>query len=58
MEELPGIVYRSLRHGVMAVDEWRDNEPQDLITESLYIQIAIDKMQLCSLFFRLCLPIP
>ena len=34
---------------VMAVDEWHDNGPQDLVTVSLCIQIAIDKMQLCSL---------
>jgi hypothetical protein len=33
----------------MAADEWHDNGPQDLITVSLCIQIAIDKMQLCSL---------
>jgi hypothetical protein len=34
---------------LMAVDESHDNGPQDLITVSLCIQIAIDKMQLCSL---------
>uniref|UniRef100_A0A8C7Q5Z5 Serine/threonine-protein kinase RIO3 n=1 Tax=Oncorhynchus mykiss TaxID=8022 RepID=A0A8C7Q5Z5_ONCMY len=42
---------------VMATDEWHDNGPQDLITISLCIKIASDKMQLfvvCSL----CLPIP
>ena len=38
-----------LKHEVMAADEWHDNGPQDLITVSLSIQIAIDKMQLCSL---------
>jgi hypothetical protein len=37
-----------LRHEVMVVDEWLDNGPQDLITVSLCIQIAISKMQLCS----------
>ena len=48
--QLPGIVYRSLRHRAdMAVDEWHDNGPQDLIMVSLSIQIAIDKMQLCPL---------
>ena len=38
-----------LKHEVMAADEWHDNGSQDLITVSLCIQIAIDKMQLCSL---------
>jgi hypothetical protein len=37
------------KHEVMAVDEWHDNGPQDYVTVSLRIQIAIDKMQLCSL---------
>jgi hypothetical protein len=31
------------------LDEWQDNGPQDLVTISLCIQIANDKMQLCSL---------
>ena len=64
--QLPGVVYRSLQHGlciimlkheVMAADEWHDNGPQDLVTVSLCIQIAIDKMQLFSLVRSLCLPI-
>ena len=38
-----------LKHEVMAVDEWHDNGPQDLVTVSLCIHIAIDKMQLLSL---------
>ena len=38
----------ALKHEMMAPDEWHDNGPQDLITVSLCIQIAIDKMQLCS----------
>jgi hypothetical protein len=38
-----------LKHVVMATDKWHDNGPQDLITVSLWIQIAIDKMQLCLL---------
>ncbi|XP_071375884.1 uncharacterized protein [Centroberyx affinis] len=38
-----------LQHEVMAVDEWNNNEPQDLVTVSLCIQIAINKMHLCSL---------
>jgi hypothetical protein len=52
--QLPGIVYRSLQHGALNYhaetwDEWHNNGPQDLITVSLCIQIAIDKMQFCSL---------
>jgi hypothetical protein len=51
--QLPGIVYRSLRHGphiimlkneVMVAGEW-----QDLIMVSLCVEIAIDTFQLCSL---------
>ena len=38
-----------LKDEVMAGDEWHDNGPQDIVTVSLYIKIAIDKMQLCSL---------
>jgi hypothetical protein len=38
-----------LKHEVMEGVEWHDNGPQDLGTVSLCIQIAIDKMQLCSL---------
>jgi hypothetical protein len=38
-----------LKHELMAVNEWHNNAPQDLVTLSLCIQIAIDKMQLCSL---------
>ena len=38
-----------LKHEVMAADEWHDNEPQDIVTVLLCIQIAIDKMQLCLL---------
>ena len=36
-----------LKHEMMAVDEWHDNGPQDLITVSHCIQIAMDEMQLC-----------
>jgi hypothetical protein len=32
-----------LKHEVMVADEWHDNGPQDLVTLSLCIQIAIDK---------------
>ena len=38
-----------LKHELMAADEWHDNGPQDLVTVSLCIQIAIDEMQMCSL---------
>ena len=44
-----GLCIIMLKHEVMETDEWYDNGPQDLITVSLCIQIAIDKMQLCSL---------
>ena len=54
--QLPGIVHRSfpdmgtciimLKLEGMAVDEWHDNGPQDLITISLCIEMAIEKMQL------------
>jgi hypothetical protein len=37
-----------LQYEVMLADEWHDNGPQDLVTVSLCIQIAIDKMQLGS----------
>jgi hypothetical protein len=37
------------KHEVMAADECHDNGPQDLVTVSLCIEIAIDKMQLCLL---------
>jgi hypothetical protein len=38
-----------LNHEVKAADEWHTNGPQDLVTISLCIQIAIDKMLLCLL---------
>ncbi len=38
-----------LQHEVMVMDEWHNNGPQDLITVSLCIQNAINKMHLCSL---------
>ena len=52
---LPGVVYIlglcivTLKHEAVAVGEWHDNGSQDLVMVSLCIQIAIDKMQLCSL---------
>jgi hypothetical protein len=45
-----------LKHEVMVVDEWHNNGPQDLVTVFLCIQIAIDKMQLCSLFVTYACP--
>jgi hypothetical protein len=63
--QLPGIVYRSLRHcpciimlkhEVMAGNEWHDNGPQDLVTVSLCIQIVIDKTALCSLSIAYACP--
>jgi hypothetical protein len=45
-----------LKHEVMAVDEWHDNGPQVLVMVSPCIQIAIDKMQLCSLFVAYAYP--
>ena len=38
-----------LKHEVMAADDWHENGLEDLVTVSLCIQIAINKMQLCSL---------
>ena len=45
-----------LKHEVMAVDEWHDNGPQDLITVPLCIQIVIDKKQLCLLSIAYACP--
>ena len=45
-----------LKHEVMAADEWHDNGPQDLVTVSLCIEIAIDKMKLCLLFVAYACP--
>ncbi len=41
-----------LQHEVMVVDEWHNNGPQDLVTVSLCIQNAINKIHLCSLSHR------
>ena len=38
-----------LKHEVRVADEWHENGPQDNVTVSLCIQIAINKMQLCLL---------
>ena len=45
-----------LKHKVMAVGEWHDNGHQDLVTESVSIQIAINKMPLCSLSIAYACP--
>ncbi len=45
-----------LQHEVMVVDEWRNNGPQDLVTVSLCIQNAINKMHLCSLSITYACP--
>jgi hypothetical protein len=48
-----------LKHEVNAAGEWHDNGPQDLVTLSLFIPIAIDKIKLCSLSVAYAyLPIP
>jgi hypothetical protein len=44
-----GLCIIMLKHGVIVVDEWHDNGPQDILMVSLCIEIAINKMQLCSL---------
>ena len=45
-----------LKHEVMAVDEWHDNGPQDLVNVYLCIQIAIDKKLLCLLSIAYACP--
>jgi hypothetical protein len=45
-----------LKHEVIAVDEWHHNGPQDLVTVSLCILIAINKMHLCSLSLAYACP--
>ena len=44
-----GLCIFILKQEGMTADEWHNNGPQDLITVSLCIQIAIDKMEFCSL---------
>ena len=51
-----GLCITMRKHEVMATDEWYDNGLQDLVTLSLCIQIAIDKMQLCSLSVAYAFP--
>ena len=38
-----------LKHKVKSMDDWHNNEPQDVVTVSRCIQIAIDKIQFCLL---------
>ncbi len=45
-----------LQHELMVVDEWRNNGPQDLVTVSLCIQNAINKMHLCLLSITYACP--
>ncbi len=45
-----------LQHEMMVVDEWHNNGPQDLVTVSLCIQNAINKMHLCSLSITYACP--
>ena len=48
----PGIIMR----GDSGKDEWHDNGPQDVVTVSLCIQAAIDKMHLCLLSIAYACP--
>ncbi len=45
-----------LQHEMMIVDEWHNNGPQDLVTVSLCIQNAINKMHLCLLSITYACP--
>ncbi len=45
-----------LQHEVMVVDEWHNNGPHNLVTVSLCIQNAINKMHLCSLSITYACP--
>ncbi len=45
-----------LQHEVMVVDEWHNNGPQALVTVSMCIQNAINKMHLCSLSITYACP--
>jgi hypothetical protein len=47
-----------VKQDLMAADEWHNSGPQDLITVSLSIQIAIAKMQLCSLSVAYAIALP
>ena len=47
LSSIYSLTAKGLKYEVMVADEWHNIGPQDLITVSLCIQIAIDKMQLC-----------
>ncbi len=51
-----GLCIIMLQHEVMVVDYWHNNGPQDLVTVSLCIQNAINKMHLCSLSITYACP--
>ncbi len=51
-----GLCIIMLQHEVMVMDEWHNNGPQDLVTVSLCIQNAINKMHLCSLSITYACP--
>ncbi len=51
-----GLFIIMLLHEVMVMDEWHNNRPQDLVTVSLCIQNAINKMHLCSLSITYAYP--
>ncbi len=45
-----------LQHELIVVDEWHNNGPQDLVTVSLWIKNAINKMHRCSLSITYACP--
>lgn len=51
-----GLCIIMLKHEVMVADEWHNNGPRDVVTVSQCIQIAIAKMQLCSLSLAYACP--
>ncbi len=51
-----GRAFFMLQHEVTVVDEWHNNGPRDLVTVSLCIQNAINKMHLSSLSITYACP--
>ncbi len=51
-----GLCIIMLQHEMMVVDEWHNNGPQILVTVSLCIQNAINKMHMCSLSITYACP--
>ncbi len=51
-----GLCIIMLQHEVMVVYKWHNNGPQDLVTVSLCIKNAINKMHLCSLSITYACP--